>query len=122
MLRGASPASACAQLGLAVDEFHHWLADSAFRGRLELAQHLLSRNVAAALYRSAMEGSVPAQSFYLKHLPPPEWPASTAARPDDNLDLLSDDELSARCRALGIDLPDADVGGGGAPVDPPQPG
>jgi hypothetical protein len=123
LLRGASPAAACAQLGLSADDFHLWLADSSFREQLDRSQHLLSRNVAAALYRSAMEGSVSAQTFYLKHLPPPEWPAPAATpSPGGELAQLSDDELLDRCRALGIALPPATLGNGGAPADASQPG
>lgn len=123
LLRGASPAAACAQLGLSADDFHLWLADDFFREQLERSQHLLSRNVAAALYRSAMEGSVSAQTFYLKHLPPPEWPSTADTPvPADNLDTLPDDELLDRCRSLGLDLPPSPVGGDGPPADAPQPG
>ncbi|MCA8996786.1 MAG: hypothetical protein KDA80_07370 [Planctomycetaceae bacterium] len=66
--------------------------DEGFRALLDRLQELLSQNVAAALYRSAMEGSVSAQQFYLKNRPPPEWPQLT---PDDSpaMNDLTDDEL-----------------------------
>ncbi len=120
LIRGASPALACAQLGLSLDDFHTWLADESFRQQLEQSQQTLSRNVAAALYRSAMEGSVSAQTFYLKHLPPPEWPLTEPAEtPDNPLHQLSDDELLERCRAHGIDLPAPTVEPGCPETDAP---
>lgn len=69
--------------------------DETFRDRLDQIHNVLSQNVAAALYRSAMEGSVSAQTFFLKNCPPPEWPGEDAARlgVDDGLDELSDEEL-----------------------------
>lgn len=123
LLRGASPSAACAQAGVASEVFTAWLTDPGFRRRLEESQHLLSRNVAAALYRSAMEGNVTAQSFYLKQLPPPEWPsaASTNAA-HDPFAHLTDEELLERCRAHGIDVAVADVGIPGETQDPDQPG
>ena len=45
----------------------------AFRKRMDRVPDLLSQNVAASLYQAAMKGSVTAQTFYLKNLPPPEW-------------------------------------------------
>ena len=101
LLRGASPASACAQLGLTLAQFDAWLADPDFQARLSRSQYTLSQNVAAALYRSAMEGSVAAQTFYLRHLPPPEWPQpepADSATPS-TLEQLTDDELLERFRA-----------------------
>ncbi len=44
-----------------------------FRKRMDRVPDLLSQNVAASLYQAAMKGSVTAQTFYLKNLPPPEW-------------------------------------------------
>jgi hypothetical protein len=37
-------------------------------------QQDLSRNVAAAIYLAAMKGSIPAQTFFLRQLPPPNGP------------------------------------------------
>lgn len=122
LLRGASPLAACAQLGVEPETFLDWLQGSRFRARLIRALHLLSQNVAAALYRKAMEGSVAAQTFYLRHLPPPEWPQPAASDDASPLQQLSDDELADLCRAHGIDLSLASVDGGGAAADAPQPG
>ncbi|MBX3439647.1 MAG: hypothetical protein KF861_19315, partial [Planctomycetaceae bacterium] len=74
LTRGASPAAACGQIGMSVlDVLATIEQDEAFRLRLEQVNVLLSQNVAAALYRSAMEGSVSAQTFFLKNQPPPNW-------------------------------------------------
>ena len=54
---------------------------AAFRKRMDRVPDLLSQNVAASLYQAAMKGSVTAQTFYLKNLPPPEWDVE-----DDNVD------------------------------------
>ncbi len=80
--------------------------DAKFREQVDRVTVLLSQNVAAALYRSAMEGSVSAQTFFLKNKPPPDWQG------DDNPELtserlkgLSDEELFNLCRASGVDFP-----------------
>ncbi len=118
LLRGASPAAACAQLGIAPQEFLTWLDDPEFRRRIAQSQDILSQNVAAALYRSAMEGSVSAQTFYLRHLPPPEWSlVASAQKAGEPLNQLSDDELIDFCRARGIDLPISPVEGGDPAAD-----
>ncbi|MEZ6056616.1 MAG: hypothetical protein R3C01_07915 [Planctomycetaceae bacterium] len=100
--RGASPAAACRQLLVEIDQLALTLEqDPLFAERVIRVNHLLSQNVAAALYRAAMEGSVSAQTFFLKNLPPPEWQPvseSTGCDSDDTDDLngLTDEELEAR--------------------------
>ncbi len=70
--RGASPAVACSQLDiLLADVIWTMEHESGFQSMVIRVQELLSQNVAAALYRSAMEGSVSAQQNYLKAYPPP---------------------------------------------------
>lgn len=78
--------------------------DATFRARLDQIHDVLSQNVAAALYRSAMEGSVSAQTFFLKNCPPPEWPGNepVPAAMNDGLDELTDDELAQLCRDENI--------------------
>lgn len=98
LARGASPAAACIQLGLPLIAVARTIErDDGFQSLLDRLNELLSQNVAAALYRSAMEGSVSAQQFYLKNRPPPEWPQLT---PDSSpaVDELTDDELVAQVR------------------------
>ncbi|MGE0378147.1 MAG: hypothetical protein AB7I48_22660 [Planctomycetaceae bacterium] len=117
LTRGASPAAACGQLGVSVlDVLATIEQDDAFHRRLEQVNVLLSQNVAAALYRSAMEGSVSAQTFFLKNQPPPNWqPDESDESADCPLDRMSDDELVAFCRASGIDWPSETAAG----TDPP---
>lgn len=117
LTRGASPAAACGQLAVSVlDVLATIELDEAFRQRLEQVNVLLSQNVAAALYRSAMKGSVSAQTFFLKNQPPPNWqPGEREELTDDPLNRMSDDELVAFCRASGIDWPSEGASG----ADPP---
>src|SRR5690606_9307466 len=90
--------------------------DEAFRERLDQVNVLLSQNVAAALYRSAMEGSVSAQTFFLKNQPPPNWQQSQSTEAtDDPFNRMSDEELLDFCRASGIDWPTETEAG----TDPP---
>lgn len=107
--KGASPAGACQQLGLHPMSVA-WTTeeDERFRSLLHRVNELLSQNVAAALYRSAMEGSVPAQTFYLKNRPPPDWSADTtdAETVPDSQDELTDDELLAQFRQEALALLD----------------
>lgn len=117
LTRGASPAAACGQVGVsALDVLATIEQDQAFSERLDQVTVLLSQNVAAALYRSAMEGSVSAQTFFLKNQPPPNWHQSQASEAaDDPFSRMSDDELLAYCRASGIDWPTETAAG----TDPP---
>jgi hypothetical protein len=121
LLRGASPAGACGQLDIPLADFvATWTTDDDFRDSVRRAQDARSQNVAAALYRSAMEGSVTAQTFYLRHLPPPEWHDPNPHNDDDTDESqLTDDEIIERCRARRIPLPTEDLDGGEPPVDAP---
>jgi len=104
--RGASPAAACRQLGRSIaDFFHATQNDPEFRRRVQRVHHALGQNVAAALYKAAMEGSVTAQTFWLRHSPPPGWTGDTSDMTADELEKLSDDELIDLARAHGVALP-----------------
>ncbi len=88
--RGASPAVACSQLEiLLADVIWTMEHEAGFQSMVIRVQELLSQNVAAALYRSAMEGSVSAQQNYLKAYPPPGCDATS-----DGPDAFSEIELS----------------------------
>ncbi len=115
--QGASPAGACGRLGLDLDAVQRTLDDDpAFREQCEAIQQQLSQNVATRLYHSAMEGSVSAQTCYLRNVPPPEWHhAVGVATSDDDLEQLSDEELLERVHATCIDLPPEVA----ADLDPP---
>ncbi|MBT5020251.1 MAG: hypothetical protein HON04_16080 [Planctomicrobium sp.] len=96
--KGASPAAACSQLGILLAEVI-WTLEQVpeFASMVERVQELLSQNVAAALYRSAMEGSVSAQNNYLKAYPPPGTSLEEGATTGDSMtDLeldLTEEEL-----------------------------
>jgi hypothetical protein len=108
LLRGASPAGACQQLGLSVFSLDRSLEESKdFARGVGTVYDTLSRNVLAALYRAAMEGNVSAQTFWLKCSPPAGWeraqkPTGTEAGANDE---LSDRELVDLARKMGIDVP-----------------
>jgi len=113
-MRGASPFGACQQLGIPLESLKQiYAAEEAFRHRIDQVHEILSQNVAAALYRQAMEGNVSAQSFWLKVLPPPGWHQPTKPGPaprtfDETLEQLTDDELFELARAMGVYLPRED--------------
>ncbi len=99
--KGASPAAACQQLAISLPLVAATLEnEGTFISLLDRVNQLLSQNVAAALYRSAMEGSVSAQTFYLKNKPPPEWPEQTSHETSSTSDEnLTNDELIANILA-----------------------
>jgi len=121
ILNGASPAGACRQLGISLDAY--LAANDAdaevFERRLR-DQETLSQNVAAALYRSAMKGSVPAQTFYLRSLPPPEWIAAEKRRSALADNSLDDDQLVDRCLTREMPGLAEEMGKDGPPPDAPQ--
>ncbi len=89
---GASPAAACQKVGVSITAVLVTMDQSlAFRKRMDRVPDLLSQNVAASLYQAAMKGSVTAQTFYLKNLPPPEWVGEEdECEPRDMKDLTLD--------------------------------
>lgn len=109
--RGASPAGACAQLGLPLALYlRTYESDPEFRSASDAIPPILHRNVAAALYRAALEGNVSAQTAWLRMWRPAGWDAPAAnAGPDPRgpalLDDLSDDELRQLARVLDVPLP-----------------
>lgn len=112
--QGGSPALACRQLGLPLSAFEEALQrDEKFRRRAGEIETALGQNVVAALYRSAMEGSVTAQTFWLKHRPPAGWKPEDRERPADQepLQRMTDHELIELARTLGVD-PEDSTGGG----------
>lgn len=94
LARGASPAVACAQLGIGLADVVLTLERlPEFATLIDRVQELLSQNVAAALYRSAMEGSVTAQQNYLKTYPPPGGKAVCEPSFNSTESGLTDEEL-----------------------------
>ncbi|MCA9116678.1 MAG: hypothetical protein KDA79_16470 [Planctomycetaceae bacterium] len=109
LLRGASPAAACQQLGLSPFAWIRTLDDSEpLRHRTAAVQQLLTGNVLAAAYRAAMQGAASIQSLWLKTFntrPAEEAPAATPHTFDDYFDRLSRNELFQLARAMGVDVP-----------------
>ncbi|NJN00640.1 MAG: TonB-dependent receptor, partial [Aquincola sp.] len=102
---GASPLSACQKLGLSVTSFVKTSAfDMEFAERVQQVQSALSQVVAARLYRTAIDGNVSAQRYYLQLRPPPEWKQAPVAGVD--LEELEPDELADEYRAAGTGCPD----------------
>jgi hypothetical protein len=105
LLQGASLQVACLKLKLPLAMFWRTLEhDEQFAATLQEAWDTLSFNVMAALYQAAIKGNGPAQQFWLKHRPPPQWAAPTAPNSADELETLNDDELLDRARAEAPDL------------------
>ena len=104
MLIGASAPMACAALKVSITSFQRSVdEDAEFAQRLQQTQGGLSQNVAARLYRTAMEGNVSAQRYYLQLRPPPEWKDASASAVD--LEELEPNELADEYRAAGLDIP-----------------
>jgi hypothetical protein len=85
-------------------------SDPEFRSASDAIPPILHRNVAAALYRAALEGNVSAQTAWLRMWRPVGWdPPAANERPDPRgpalLDDLSDDELRQLARVLDVPLP-----------------
>ncbi|WP_437229944.1 hypothetical protein SH661x_001702 [Planctomicrobium sp. SH661] len=115
LARGASPSGACKELNISLVTVAELIEqDEEFRKLLARVNELLSQNVAAALYRSAMEGKVTAQTFYVKNWPPPDWSRAEDDPLSRQLNDLTDDELIAQFKkeapALLADLAAVDAG------------
>jgi hypothetical protein len=105
-LRGASPPIACQELGVDITAFLRTVAeDPVFFDRMRQAGCVLSQNVAARLYRTAMEGDVSAQKSYLQLSPPPEWREDGAEVDEDPLEGMTPHELAEQYRAAGLEVP-----------------
>jgi hypothetical protein len=105
-MRGASPPIACQEMGVGIKVFLRTVAeDAGFHERIRQAGCVLSQNVAARLYRTAMEGDVSAQKSYLQLSPPPEWRGDGAEADDDPLEGMTPHELAEQYRAAGLEVP-----------------
>lgn len=105
-LQGASPPVACRQLGVGITVFLRTAAEvPEFHERIRQAGCILRQNVAARLYRTAMEGDVSAQKSYLQLSPDAAWQDEGAAADDDPLEGLTPHELAEQYRAAGLDVP-----------------
>jgi hypothetical protein len=94
LLRGASPLIACRQMGLSVARY--WLThrcDAGFAAGIQEIYDTLSDNVAACLYKTAIEGNVSAQQFWLRKRPAPAWDVSRKPVSADDLQDLKEDQF-----------------------------
>lgn len=86
LLRGASAVLACRELDVPHAQYLATLRqDVEFRARVHDVECLLSGNVSASLYKSALEGKVNAQTFYLRNHPRLETDPQISADDDDTL-------------------------------------
>lgn len=81
----------------------------AFRRQVMTTEQGLDENVQMALYKSALEGSVTAQTLWLKNrrdgaADSPSAPSELAPG-DATLENLTDEQLIERAQAVGIELP-----------------
>ncbi len=113
LLRGASPAVICAQIGVPYSAVLTTLRECAeFQSDHDDAQSLLTYNVEAALYAQAMKGSVPAMTLWLRNRPPNSWRGEAVPEDAvDELERLSDGELLELARAEGVAVPAAFAAG-----------
>ncbi|REJ76527.1 MAG: hypothetical protein DWQ34_12665 [Planctomycetota bacterium] len=106
--RGGSPAVACKTLGVSLTSVLITREeDESFRSQIEQVESALRENVLAAVYRSAMEGKVTAQTLYLRFLASSgDAEAQGAGAEDADYAEMTDEELWQRIQALSSDLAD----------------
>jgi hypothetical protein len=107
LLRGAAPSAICVELGVPYSAVLLTLRECLeFRSDHDDAQMLLTENVAAALYRQAMKGSVPAMTLWLRNRPPFGWKDHEQSEgAADDYERMSDAELLELARAEGVAIP-----------------
>jgi len=106
MLKGASPAAICAELGWSVERFWKTLdTDADFAEALQQLFDTLSWNVLTVLYQAAMKGQLSAQQFWLRQRPVSGWGQTPETDPGpDPYEQLNDDQLVDACRQAELDL------------------
>ncbi len=105
LVQGASLLYACRRLDVPLASVLQAMQDDdGFRDEVERAGEALSSQVAAALYKSAVGGSVTAQMFWLRSRPPSDW-FTRNGNGRDELDELSDAELFEKCLEEGLPIP-----------------
>ncbi|MEX0716512.1 MAG: hypothetical protein WD066_07995 [Planctomycetaceae bacterium] len=109
LLRGASRTAACRKVGVSLSAVTETAeADPAFRAMLREVQDALAHNVVVALYRGALEGSVTAQSAYLKFRLPSLFRDDLATTDseslDDVYDKLDPEDFDQLCRSMDVSL------------------
>ena len=126
LLRGASPAAACSQLGLSPFDWLRTLdGNEPLQRQLADVRRLLTENVLAAAYRAAMQGAASIQSLWLKTFADEPGDEAAPAAPhtfDDYFDRLSRNELLQLARTMGVDVPPELDAPSAATGECPQPG
>ena len=115
MMGGGSLQAACGRLGVEIDDVRAAAdEDPRLAQRLRRCRTSMADNVLSRMYLVAMDGSVPAASLFLKHVPPKDAESSDA--PEDDLH----DADHAKLRQTLAELDDVcrrlEIG------DPPAPG
>lgn len=92
---GASPAAACQKLEITLDDVAMTFdVEPAFEARCRKIHEALDENVKAALYQSAMKGTVAAQTLWMRLAQTPA--TSKRSRGEEHVEPLSTAELRER--------------------------
>ncbi|MCC7423817.1 MAG: hypothetical protein IT428_26425 [Planctomycetaceae bacterium] len=105
LIRGASLQIALAQLGRTPIDILDDVSRPEIQGLLVSVRRVLTNNLTASLYRRAMEGSIPALTFWLAHFPDSPFHHQGEGS-KDRYATMSDAELMAEAKALGMTLED----------------
>lgn len=109
LIRGASPAGACLQLGIGIRSLLRKLGEDAdFRRRVEDVQWVLRENVKSALYRQAMEGNVSAQRSFLQLIAGSDLAPFRQGFDDDgdNWESMTPHDMAEKYRTAGVVVPE----------------
>ena len=109
LIRGASPAGACLQLGISIRALLRRLAEDAdLRQRVEDVQWVLRENVKSALYRQAMEGNVSAQRCFLQLIGGGDMTPFRQGFDDDdeNWESMTPHDMAEKYRTAGVVVPE----------------
>ena len=106
LIRGASPAGACMQLGISVRSLLRKLAEDAdFRRRVDDVQWVLRENVKSALYREAMGGNVSAQRCFLQLVGAGDMTPFRQGFDDENWESMTPHDMAEKYRTAGVVVP-----------------
>lgn len=107
LIRGASPAGACLQLGLSIGALlKRFAEDAVLRRRVEDVQWVLRENVKSALYRQAMEGNVTAQRCFLQLIDAGAPFRQGFDDDDENWESMTPHDMAEKYRTAGIVVPE----------------
>jgi hypothetical protein len=109
LIRGASPAGACLQLGISIRALLRRLAEDAdLRQRVQDVQWVLRENVKSAVYRQAMEGNVSAQRCFLQLIGVGDMTPFRQGFDDDdeNWESMTPHDMADKYRTAGVVVPE----------------